>query len=184
MTSPITSNIGTAGKNTGAVVAAVLVGILAACSNGPDPNAAEGCPRVAVVADAALAEQYRPGPGRDLTDLASRAQIVEISGNCAYDEEGVTVTVSMPIVVERGPALSGVEAEYAYFVAVTDLDWNVIAKRTFPVQFRFDSGSGFAASLEELEQAIPLQSQRQAANYQILIGFDLDREQLRRNLSN
>lgn len=177
-------NIGTAGKNTGAVVAAMLVGFLAACTSGPDPEAAEGCPRVAIVADAALAEQFRPGPGRDLTDMASRAQIVEISGGCAYDGDGVTVTVSMPIVVERGPALSGNEAEYAYFVAVTDLDWNVIAKRTFPIRFRFDSGSGFAAALEELEQAIPLQSQRQAANYQILIGFDLDREQLSRNLTN
>ncbi len=171
MTRRANSNIGTAGKNTGAVIAAMLVGLLSACANGPDP-------------DAALAEQFRPGPGRDLTDMASRAQIIEIFGGCAYDGDGVTVTVSMPIVVERGPALSGNEVQYAYFVAVTDLDWNVIAKRTFPIQFRFDSGSGFAAALEELEQSIPLQSQRQAANYQILIGFDLDREQLSRNLSN
>jgi hypothetical protein len=184
MTRRAKPNIGTAGKNTGAVVAVALAGILAGCSSGPDPEAAQRCPRVAVVADAALAEQFRPGPGRDLTDLASRAQIIEISGGCAYDEGGVTVTVNMPIVVERGPALSGGEVEYAYFVAVTDLDWNVIAKRTFPVRFRFDSGSGFAAAVEELEQAIPLQSQRQAAEYQVLIGFDLDREQLRRNLSN
>ena len=86
--------------------------------------------------------------------------------------------------MERGPAFSGAEVEYAYFVAVTDLDWNVIAKRTFPVRLRFDSGSGFAATVEELKQAIPLQNQRQAAEYQILIGFDLDREQLGRNLSN
>lgn len=184
MTRRASFNIGTARKNTGAVVAAMLAGILAGCANGPDPEAAEGCPRVAVVADAALAEQFRPGPGRDLTDMASRAQIVEISGNCAYDEDGVTVTVAMPIVVERGPALSGAEVEYAYFVAVTDLDWNVIAKRTFPIRLQFDSGSGFVATLEELEQAIPLQTQRQAAEYQILIGFDLDREQLGRNLSN
>ena len=39
----------------------MLAGTLAACSSGPDPEAAEGCPRVAVVADAALAEQFRPG---------------------------------------------------------------------------------------------------------------------------
>ena len=184
MTRRDTSNIGTAGKNTGAVVAALLAGILAACSSGPDPEAAQGCPRVAVVADAALAERFRPGPGRDLTDMASRAQIVEIAGNCAYDADGVTVMVNMPIIVERGPAFSGTDVEYAYFVAVTDLDWNVIAKRTFPVRLRFDSGSGFAAAVEELKQTIPLQSQRQAAEYQILIGFDLDQEQLSRNLSN
>ena len=178
------SNIGIAGKNTGAVIAVLLAGMLAGCTNSPDPDAAMGCPRVAIVADAAQAEQFRSGPGRDLTDLASRAQIVDISGNCAYDQDGVTVTVNMPIVVERGPALSGSEVDYAYFVAVTDRDWNIIAKRTFPIHFRFDSGSGFVAALEELEQAIPLQSQRQAAEYQILIGFALDREQLSRNLSN
>ena len=170
-------------KNTGTVVAMVMAGTLAACASAPDPNAAQGCPRVAVVADAALAEQFRPGPGRDLTDLASRAQIVDISGGCAYDSQGVTVSVSVPIVVERGPAMTGSEADYSYFVAVTDPDWNVIAKRSFPVRFRFDSGSGFAAAREQLEQVIPLETQRQANEYQILIGFDLDREQLGRNLS-
>ena len=98
------SNIGTAGKNTGAVVAVLVAGMLTACESAPDPDAALGCPRVAIVADAAYAEQFRPGPGRDLTDLASRAQIIRISGSCAYDEDGVTVTVTMPIAVERGPA--------------------------------------------------------------------------------
>jgi len=178
------SNIGTTRKNTGAVIGALLAGLLAACSTGPDPEAAQGCPRVAIVADAAQAEQYRPGPGRDLTDLSSRAQIVEIFGNCAYGEGAVRVAVIMPIVAERGPALSGSEVDYAYFVAVTDRDWNVIAKRVFPVNLQFESGVGFAAVLEELEQAIPLESPRQAAEFQILIGFALDREQLARNLSN
>ncbi len=171
-------------KNTGTVAALLLAGTLVACASGPDPNAAQGCPRVAVVADAALAEQFRPGPGRDLTDMSSRAQIVGISGGCAYDSDGVTVSVTMPLVAERGPAMTGQEADYSYFVAVTDPDWNVIAKRSFPIRFRFDSGSGFSAAREELEQVIPLETQRQAAEYQILIGFDLNREQLGRNLSN
>ena len=161
----------------------LLAGLLAACASDPDPNAAQGCPRVAVVADAAQAEQYRPGPGRDLTDLSSRAQIIGISGGCAYEDDAVTVSVEMPIVVERGPAMTGSEADYSYFVAVTDREWNVIAKRSFPIRFRFDSGSGFSAAREELEQVIPLETQRQAAEYQVLIGFDLDREQLSRNLS-
>ena len=165
-------------------MATLLAGLLAACASDPDPEAAQGCPRVAVVADAALAEQFKPGPGRDLTDLSSRAQIVDISGGCAYEDGSVTVSVTVPIVVERGPAMTGSEADYSYFVAVTDRDWNVIAKRVFPIRFRFDSGNGFAASREELEQVIPLDTPRQAAEFQILIGFDLDREQLSRNLSN
>ncbi len=162
----------------------LLGALLPACSSGPDPQAAEGCPRVAVVADAAQAEQYRPGPGRDLTDLSSRAQIVNIAGGCAYDERGVTVEVTIPVVVERGPAMTGNEADYSYFVAVTDLEWNVIAKRSFPIRFQFASGSGFSAAQEDLVQFIPLETPRQAAEFQILIGFDLDREQLSRNLSN
>ena len=165
-------------------MAILLAGLVAACSSDPDPEAAQGCPRVAVVADAALAEQYRPGPGRDLTDLSSRAQIVSISGGCAYEDGGVTVSVTMPVVAERGPAMTGSEADYSYFVAVTDREWNVIAKRSFPIRFRFGSGSGFSAAREELEQVIPLDTPRQAAEYQVLIGFDLDREQLSRNLSN
>ncbi len=161
----------------------LLAAVLAACAGDPDPNAAQGCPRVAVLADAARAEQYRPGPGRDLTDLTSRAQIIGISGGCAYRDGGVTVSVTMPIVVERGPAMTGSQADYSYFVAVTDRDWNLIAKNSFPIRFRFESGSGFSAARETLEQAIPLETPRQAAGYQIIIGFELDREQLSRNLT-
>lgn len=174
-------NIGPAAKNTGAVVVLSLWAVLAGCASRPDPDEARGCPRVAVVSDATQAEQFRPGPGRDLTDMTSRAQIVRISGSCAYDDDGVTIAVRMPVVVERGPAFSGGEVGYAYFVAVTDRDLNVLAKRIFPISLRFDSGSGFAATVEELEQVIPLERPSQGAQYQVLLGLALDREQLGRN---
>ena len=177
-------NIGSARKNTGAVFATLAAGVLAGCAGDADPDAAEGCPRVAVVADAALVEQFRPGPGRDLTDLTTRAQIREISGGCWYDENGVTVEVELPIVAERGPAMTGSEVDLEYFVAVTDPEWNLVAKQDFTLRLRFEPGAGFAASRETVEQVIPLQSQRQAGFYQILIGFALDREQLGRNLAN
>ncbi|NNG03805.1 MAG: hypothetical protein HKM95_06840 [Inquilinus sp.] len=165
-------------------LAALSVVVLAACSGNDEADVAERCPRVAIVADAAEAMQFRPGPGRDLTDMTSRAQILTLTGQCAYDDGDVTIAVRMPIVVERGPAFAGGETTYTYFVAVADRDLNVLARESYPVSLEFAGGAGFAAAVEDLEQVIPIAGPADALRYQVLIGFALDRRQLLSNRGN
>ena len=162
---------------------ALTAGVLGACA-GNDAEVAEGCPRVAIVADAAEATQFGTGPGRDLTDMTSRAQILSLTGQCAYDDRDVTIAIRMPIVVERGPAFAGGEATYTYFVAVADRDLNVLARESYPISLGFPGGAGFAAAVEDLEQVIPIASPADALQYQVLVGFALDRRQLLSNQRN
>ena len=159
-----------------------LTAAAAGCGGGEtyDPQQATGCPRVAIVADAAEVVEFRPGPGRDLTDVVSRGFMGELAGACEYDgDEGtVTVEVQLPIVGERGPAATGGEAAFTYFVAVTDPASTILAKELFDTSVAFAEGQTRAGTVEELEQVIPLANPAQGVNYQILIGFQLTPEQL------
>jgi hypothetical protein len=163
---------------------AVLLAPLAAaaCGGGEtyDPLQATGCPRVAIVADAAEVVEFRPGPGRDLTDVVARGVMGELGGACEYDSEAgtVTVEVQLPIVGERGPAATGDDAAFRYFVAVADPARTILAKEVFDTSVAFEEGQTRAGTVEELEQVIPIPSGAAGAGYQVLIGFQLTPEQL------
>ncbi len=53
-----------------------LAGIAGACSSKEKPQAA--CPAGLIPADSATVTKFRDGPGRDLTDVVSEAEIVNI----------------------------------------------------------------------------------------------------------
>src|SRR5688500_5409169 len=82
---------------------------LAACSGLGGSKAEAGaeplaCPRVAIVGDASEVTQFRPGAGKDLTDIRSRAALLDFTGGCEYDRTGVTVNLNLILAAERGPA--------------------------------------------------------------------------------
>lgn len=167
-----------AGAAVGAVVA---VGLLAGCSSlglSDPPTANLGCPKVAIVRDTSKVTQFRAGQGRDLTDVTSRAALVDFQGGCDYGRDGVSVDFSLRLVAERGPALTGNEAVYRYFVAIARPDHSIIAKREFDTSVTFPAGATRAGSEESLTQTIPLPEGEDAGAYQVLLGFQLSPEQL------
>ncbi len=181
--------IGSAARKSGGAFTAALrlaaiaaaAATIAACAGDPETAGPLGCPRVAIVAGAEKAVQFRPGGGRDLTDLASRAEIADFLGECDYDDDGVSVALRVRIVAERGPALTGNRVDYSYFVAVADRDQNLLASEVFAIDLTFAGGQNFAAVVEELEQVIPLASPQDGRRYQVLLGFRLTRDQLQFN---
>ena len=66
------------------------------------------CPQVSIMDQAKQVTLYRPGLGRDLTDVAYQVDIRDLAYECDYDfnEIGNRVTVGLNIlfVAERGPA--------------------------------------------------------------------------------
>ncbi|MGQ9365898.1 hypothetical protein [Azospirillum sp. A39] len=181
-------NIGTPVRKSLAV--AVLAGgaaALAGCSGlgGPDSPAdlALACPQVSIVRDLQVATQFR-GNGRDMTDIASRAVLADYSGNCEYDSNGVTVNVTVALVAERGPAMTGETATYPYFVAVLPPGQaEPREKAIYDAAMAFKAGTPRAAVSEEVAVAIPVGKDANAKDWTVLLGFQLTPEQLRYNLS-
>jgi hypothetical protein len=166
----------------GALALLALGAGLAGCRSQNDVGAPM-CPRVAVLADAAHLVKYRDGPGRDLTDVLYEADLGRISGECIYTRRNTRVTVAMKLTVtaKRGPADRDGIADLAYFVAIVDNQSKILARQEFDSQLEFEPTQTQAATLEELEQIIPLQKDQPGSDFEVLVGFRLTPEQLQRN---
>ncbi len=159
--------------------APLLMLLLAGCSllsTTPQP----ACPRVVLVEEAREVTLYRDGPGRDLTDVRYQGAIAGFSSTCDYDLDAgrVTVDLDIQLAFSRGPAAREGEGRFDYFVAITDPNDKVIAKRVFSVTPEFPTGITRVGVTEALTQEIPYRPAKSASGYKIFVGFQLTREQL------
>ncbi len=158
-----------------------LAGIAGACSSKEKPQAA--CPVGLIPADSATVTKFRDGPGRDLTDVVSEAEIVNILVQCKYDPKGVTVDLQVAIAGGRGPADRARVADFDYFVAIIDPKQNVVQKQPFRVRFEFTDNRTRLGMIEELEPRVPLSDAFDGPKYQLMVGFQLSPDELAWNRS-
>lgn len=164
------------------LVPLLAAGVLASCSmfqNTPQLP----CPRVSVLKDASLATQFRQGGGRDLTDVAYEAELEQGTLGCTYerDQSAVTVTTAVRVVATRGPALQTNDITLVYFVAVVDKEQNIVGRERFQAQLTFAQGQRRSGSVEEIEQIIPIRQGLRGFDYEVLVGFELQQDQLQYN---
>lgn len=139
------------------------------------------CPDAVILADAKRITQFRPGVGRDLTDVEFEGEIARISGSCAYGKRDLTVTLVADLVATRGPAAAAEQANLPFFVAITDEARNIVAKQVFDSAIAVPRGQRRAGVREEIEQVIPLASGDASPYFEIVVGFQLSAEQLEQN---
>lgn len=165
-----------------AALALAAVAALAGCKQ-KDDIGAPPCPKVAVLSDAAHLATFRDGPGRDLTDIKYEADIGRISGECIYKKNNTSVTVSMKLLItaKRGPADRDRLLDFVYFVAVVGAQSDILARREFPSQIEFAPEQPQVVTVEELEEIIKLKKDQPGSDFEVLVGFKLDHEQVERN---
>lgn len=161
---------------------------LAACSVIEDPAPAPPCPNVLIVKDTAEFTAFRPGPGRDLTDVELDARIARFDGECETslekDRSGeVSVDLQLFFEATRGPANTTREGKFQYYVAIGDKRGRIRAKKIFETVLEFDSDRNRVGADEELTQVIPLRPGELGEDFDIFVGFQLSPEQLDYNRS-
>lgn len=165
-----------------AAAAAVLGTLALAGCGSTEQAAAPDCPPVLILADAERFTQYRPGAGRDITDIEAEGEITGFKGACQLTKTGMEVTLAVSFAVQAGPADSDGVATFSYFVAVPAYYPEPQAKAVLPVKVGFPQGTTRVSFVdEEVTLTLP---DRGAAAPEIYIGFQLDDEQLRRNRQN
>ena len=164
------------------LAALALGGCSSVLSDGSKPALA--CPKVGIVRDANKVTLFRPGNGQNATDVMARGLIADYTGTCTYDDSGVAIDVSLVLVAERGPAMTGAQAPFTYFVAVSTPDGTIVSKQAFPTTVDFPANGPRAGSREDLQPRIPLPKGQDARAYQILVGFQLSPDQLDYNRRN
>lgn len=145
------------------------------------------CPSTAVLSDAVTVTKVKPGtpPGAAappqnvvLTAEMSKAQL-----ECDYDRMANTLSVDISFAVRatRGAGAGGADPVLDYFVAIVDIDNNVLVKRQF--QSRPNLGGRPTGVFQENVEnfAIPLAEDERPYDYEILTGFQLTPEELAYN---
>ena len=141
------------------------------------------CPNVSILASSERLVLFRPGPGRDITDILTEADVSNLSSACEYDDRRVDVDTTFEIIAARGPKADTNVVIIAYFVAIVDPDGRVIAKEVFESRIEFPKGRRRIGVREQVAQRIPLAERVLGQDYQILVGFQLTPDQLEYNQS-
>jgi hypothetical protein len=159
--------------------AAALLPTLAACSvfNSSSTAPTVACPRVAVLSELAEMVRFRPGPGRDLTDVELEAKFSGLSYGCRYDRQAVNVQIEVELEAARGPAMAASTGGFQYFAAITNPAGEIVAKETFDTVVEFKGNTTRLVISDELAQHIPLHDRTTAPNWSVLIGLQLSDEQ-------
>lgn len=150
-----------------------------------DEPETRACPDVKILSDAETLTAFRPGAGRDLTDVMYEAKFVGYRGSCLYDTDSdsgtgeLSVEVRLNMKARRGPANTTATAPVQYFVSITDPARNVLTKKTFDVQANFP-GNRTQAKIDDqpVYLTLPIAKGQTGADYTVFIGFQLTRAQL------
>jgi hypothetical protein len=138
------------------------------------------CPKIFLSSDISTLTRFRPGGGRDLTDVEFQAELLGYSGSCKYEKNKLTITINVGFGVSRGPA-AGRDARFEYFVAIPKLYPAKAAKQDFDVAYPFPQGQARGEFKDEVEIDIPLAERNTGPSNEIYIGLQLTAEELEYN---
>lgn len=171
------------GKWNSKLMALALLGglpfVLSACAvlRGEPPV----CPRISILAGTDEITIYKPGRGRDLTDVEFTARILRAKTKCELDEDERLITADnrFTIIAERGPAAKNRQVEFPLYVALTRTNKQMVDKRQYPLLVKFPEGIERVEIHEGVDGTkVYLDKGEQGDHYEILLGFQLSRHQL------
>ena len=179
-------------RNSVAVALALMVGGCTAVdgiksSIFGEEGSAPTCPSVAILTDAQSLAFFRPGVGRDLTDITLNARFVDVISSCVYKQKdklftGVDITIQAVIEAERGPADRSRSAAFKYFVALPEFYPNPQGRSEFAVKVDFPGNrSKLRISDAPVTINIPIKANRSGGNHNVYVGFVLDKSQIELN---
>lgn len=157
-------------------VGAILLLTLAACSS-TQPPPPGGCPKVVVLGELAELVRFRPGAGRDLTDVELQAKFSTLASGCRYDKQSVETEIDIEVEATRGPALGPGKTSFVYFAAITNPAGEIVAKEPFDAALEFKGNTTRLVVADQLTQRIPLVDRTSGPNWTILLGLQLTDEQ-------
>jgi hypothetical protein len=149
---------------------------------GPGKNEfAPACPVAVLVPTLADLTRFN-GAGRDLTDLIVQARIVQVNGSCSPGSTGtLAASVSISITIQRGPSMSGRDADVPVFVAVTRGE-DVLDKQMLPVHISFPPNvDRVSVTSNPINLSLPVGDGVSGPSYRVIAGFQLTPEEVDAN---
>jgi hypothetical protein len=164
-------------------IAGLLAGamaLLSGCSAIEGDYANVKCPDTGVISGLGTVSRF-DGVGTGFANLAYRASLTKEQSSCSVDAGGVTIMLSLSTLVELGPTAPARAADFPYFVAVTDADDRIVAKRVFANQVIFKPDKARTGAEDAISERIPLADPKLASSYHVVLGFQLTDPELAYN---
>lgn len=160
-----------------------MLAIATAGCNAFDRRPPPPCPPVMVLRDASTETAYRPGPGRDVTDVVYRTRIADFTGSCAWNDKRTEVDIDLRVLFEtdRGPANRARKASFSYFVAIPAFYPAPQGKRILPVDVIFPENVSRVRSGDTIHLHVPIAPKKTADDYPIYLGLQLTPQQIEEN---
>jgi hypothetical protein len=156
-------------------IARLLAGamiLLSGCSAIEGDYANVKCPDTGVISGLGTVSRF-DGVGNGFANLAYRASLTKEKSDCAVDAGGVTIMLTLSTLAELGPTAPSRSADFPYFVAVTDDDDRIVAKRVFANQVIFKLDKARTGAEDAISERIPLADPKLASRYHVVLGFQL-----------
>ncbi len=169
---------------SGCVVAAIIP-FLSACGAFGPKKPAPRCPDVLLLKHANSVTYFKPGPGRDITDVLGTIAIVDFKGECDYNKKRtkVRITLNVAFDVRRGPADRTKAMNFRYFVAIPKFHPAPQGKSVFPLQAKFRGNQTRLNLIDEIRLEIPMPPYPKVDEYTVYMGIQLTPQQLKYNQS-
>jgi hypothetical protein len=143
--------------------------------NLPGAHNAGPCPYVKVLYDAARTVDFKNDQvAADAVGYTGEFQ--GLSAGCVYKGvDPIHVAIDLLFAFGRGPQAEGSQHDYAYWVAVTDRDKDVIAKEYFTVRAVFPNGADRVLVRDSIGSIVIPRANANVSgsNFEILLGFDV-----------
>jgi len=143
------------------------------------------CPATAVLADAAVVTKLKAGAPiqPNPANVVFSAEMAQPKLECDYDRAAnkLSVDISFGVRASRGAAATGPDPQLSFFVAIVDVDNNVITKKVFQAvpEMGGKNANTFTESISKF--VVPLAMDKRPPDYEILTGFQLTPEELAYN---
>lgn len=137
------------------------------------------CPVLGVLADASHVRFYQEGSGREQSDVTYELEFIRGElRECNRDDDKLSSEIRFDIVARKGPAGAD-DARFTYFVSILGPDSKVVSKELYEHSADFKSDKPEVRfSIEKNDIEITPPEGKDGLGYEILLGFQLSREQL------
>jgi len=134
------------------------------------------CPRVAIADDVGYIARF-DGNGVKRANLRYAVKMDVPNGVCFLNDNSIDVEMTVPMRVERGPAMEDREVSYEYFVAIARTDKTIIAREAYKIEEDLRVGEVGIVN-EDIDQTIPIEIGENGNNFVIIVGLILTEEEL------
>ena len=147
---------------------------LSACGSTKEAKLANPapCPNVVVLSDAARMIEF--AGEEQLENIAWSAEVEGVSLACRYiGDKPIDATMKIDLAFGRGPKANARDREFAYWIAVTRTDREVITKQEYLVPVKFDDDKPVKRVEHEIEKIIiPRKDENTSGtNFEVVVGL-------------